>query len=298
MDFTSFKMLSAFLFFIFMVLRIWKKCSSSTPNLPPGPWRLPVIGSIHHLVDSLPHHRLRDLAKKYGPIMHLQLGEVTTVVISSPDAAKQVMKTHDANFSDRPFVLAVAIVTYNFKDIGAAPYGEYWRQLRKLCTTELLSMKRVQSFRPIREEEVSKTIEAITSGAGSPVNFSRIVTYLTYGIISRAAFGKVWKGEEVFVPAVQKLIQASSGFNLADIYPSMKFLHVLSGIKPRLEKLHRGIDVILDDILNEHKARKGEPRTEEEQEDFVDVLLNFQDRKDLQFSLGNDSIKAVILVSN
>ncbi|XP_002534439.3 premnaspirodiene oxygenase [Ricinus communis] len=293
----SLPMLFTSLFFIFMIWKIWKNFNSTAPNLPPGPWKLPVIGSIHHLVGSLIHHRLRDLAKKYGPIMHLQLGEVPTIIISSPETAKQVMKTHDTSLADRPFILATAIVTYNLQDVAGAPYGEHWRQLRKICTLELLTVKRVQTFRSIREEEVSKAIESIASSAGSAVNISKTVTCLTYGIISRAAFGKVWKGEDVFVPNVQKLIQAASGFNLADTYPSIRFLHVISGIKSKIESLHKGIDVILEDIMNEHKTKKATAKTEEteEVEDLVDVLLKLQDNGDLQFSLTDNNIKAVIM---
>lgn len=47
-----------------------------------------------------------------------------------------------------------------------APYGNYWRQLRKLCISELLSPKRVQSFRRIREEETDQLVLSISSTSG------------------------------------------------------------------------------------------------------------------------------------
>ncbi|KAE8679157.1 hypothetical protein F3Y22_tig00111402pilonHSYRG00904 [Hibiscus syriacus] len=94
----------------------------------PGPWKLPWIGNLHQLaVSDLLHRTLRDLASKHGPIMHLQLGQVSTLVISSPEMAREIMKTHDL--------------------------GNYWRHLRKICNEELLSAARVGSFQLIREGE-------------------------------------------------------------------------------------------------------------------------------------------------
>ncbi|TVU10079.1 hypothetical protein EJB05_43587, partial [Eragrostis curvula] len=83
-------------------------------RLPPEPWELPVIGSMHHLVNVLPHRALRDLAA----------------------------------------LLAGEIVGYEWVDILFVPSGDYWRKLRQLCAAEILSPKRALSFRHIREDEV------------------------------------------------------------------------------------------------------------------------------------------------
>lgn len=289
------------LLFIFMVLRMLKKSKTKdlTPNLPPGPRKLPVIGNLHQLFGSLPHHRLRDLAEKHGPIMHLQLGQVQTIVISSPETAEQVMKVHDINFAHRPHLLVGQIIFYNCTDIATAAYGDYWRQLRKISILELLSPKRVQSFRSIREEEVSCLIGSISSSAGSIVNLSRMLFSVAYSITTRAAFSKLRKEEEIFVPLVQGIMQVGAGFNISDLFPSIKLLPWITGMRSRMERLHEEADRILESIIKEHRARKAEGNSSNESkaDDLVDVLLDLQEHGNLDFSLTTDNIKAVILVS-
>ncbi|KAH9652230.1 hypothetical protein KPL70_027011 [Citrus sinensis] len=174
-------LLITFLLLISMVLKREKriKTNGSTSNLPPAPLKLPIIGNFHNLVGCLPHHGLRDLAKKYGRLMHLQLGELSTVVVSSPKFAREVMKSHDIVFVSRPHNLTTRIISYDSNDIAFSPYGDYRKQLRKICISELLSPKRVLSYRSIREEDVFDFINRIASKAGSPVN----LTNKTYSLI-------------------------------------------------------------------------------------------------------------------
>ena len=126
---------SSFIRFIHLVLLLRKlsKTRSAYPKLPPGPKTLPIIGNIHQLSGSQPHRALTDLAKKHGQVMHLQRGEVSTVVISSAQMAKEALKTHDVALVNRPRILAAQTITYNFQDVSFSPYGGYWRQMRKMC---------------------------------------------------------------------------------------------------------------------------------------------------------------------
>uniref|UniRef100_M8BDR2 Cytochrome P450 99A2 n=1 Tax=Aegilops tauschii TaxID=37682 RepID=M8BDR2_AEGTA len=120
-----------------------KPAPSSRKRQPPGPRRLPFIGSLLHLLTATPQVALRDLARKHGPVMYLRLGQVDTVVISSPAAAQEVLRDNNLNFASRPSLLATEIVGYGNTDIAFAPYGAYWRTLRRLCVVELLSARKV-----------------------------------------------------------------------------------------------------------------------------------------------------------
>ncbi|KAM7490686.1 hypothetical protein LguiA_033607 [Lonicera macranthoides] len=299
LQYPYFSLLFPFLLFLFMLINFLKKSKdkSSTEKLPPGPRQLPLIGNLHQLVGSLTHHILRDLANKYGPLMYLRLGEIPTVVVSSPKIAEEVLKTHGIIFAERPYILGPIILSYNCSDIAFSPYGDYWRQLRKICTIELLSSKRVQTFRSIREEEVLNLVKAISSNAGSATNLSQQIFSLTYGITARTALGKKSKDQETFITLIEEAVKVTAGFTIADMYPSVKLLQSISRLRPRLEKLHGKLDKILENIVFEHreKNRTSKISKGEVNEDLVDVLLRIQKDGNLEFPVTDNTVKAVIM---
>jgi cytochrome P450 len=226
--------------------------------------------------------------------MSLQLGEVPTIVVSSPEMAIEVMKTHDIIFASRSHIIATRIMSYDSTNIAFSPYGPYWRQLRKISATELLSPKRVLSFQTIRQEEVSKLIKSIALNAGSPVNLTQKLYSSAYEITSRIAFGKKFNDHEVFISIVKEAIKVASGFNVADFYPSSEWLHNISGVKSKLEKNHKEADRIMEIMINEHRTRKTTNKGRED-DDLVDALLEYHERGPNEFSLTVNNIKAVIL---
>lgn len=284
--------------FLYVVVKTLKTQRSGTQKiLPPGPRKLPAIGNMHQLLGSQTHHILADLAKKYGPLMHLQLGLVSMVVVSSPQVAEEVMKTKDIIFAQRPYLLASRILSYDSTNICFSPCGDYWRQLRRISTVELLSPKRVLSFRSIREEEISNLMALISSNQGSIFNLSRGLFSMTYTVTARAAFGKPSKQQEELIKLTEKLLEVFGGFSLADMYPAVKLLETITGLRPKTLKLHKSMDAILQLILREHQDKRKKAEISEEEEDLVDVLLRIQGNGDFEIQLTDNNIKAVILVS-
>ncbi|XP_065025104.1 cytochrome P450 71A9-like [Musa acuminata AAA Group] len=129
-----------------LLLFLIKQGRRKRSRLPPGPWRLPVVGNLHQ-VGANPHLALRALAERHGPLMFLQLGSIPTVVISSAHVAGEALRAHDLAFAGRPTLYAAERLSYGLRDVAFAPHGEYWRQARKMFMVEMLSAKRVRSFR-------------------------------------------------------------------------------------------------------------------------------------------------------
>ncbi|KAM7502686.1 hypothetical protein LguiB_001590 [Lonicera macranthoides] len=235
--------------------------------------------------------------------MHLQLGQISAIVISSPRLEKEVLKRHDLAFADRPGNLSSMIISYSNTNMAWAPYGDYWRQMRKICTLELLTVKKVRSFAFIREDEVLHLLESIKSSISSLrsppiINISAKIASLMSSNVSRTAFGSKCKDQYALIKLIQGAISLGGGFDVVDLFPSLKFLQVISGMKPKLEKLHWEIDEILNNIIDDHRKKLASTKTEEEehQEDLLDILLRLKESGNLEFPITSNNVKAVMLV--
>jgi flavonoid 6-hydroxylase len=107
-------------------------------------------------------------------------------------------------FASRPPILASKILSYDSLGMSFTPYGDYWRKLRKICTLELLSSKRVQSFQPVRIEELTNLIKFIASKEGTPMNLTKQMLSTISTITARVAFGKKCKENQKFISVARE----------------------------------------------------------------------------------------------
>uniref|UniRef100_A0ACD5XDR1 Uncharacterized protein n=1 Tax=Avena sativa TaxID=4498 RepID=A0ACD5XDR1_AVESA len=235
-------------------------------NLAPGPWTLPVIGNTHNLLGALPHQAMHRLAQRHGPVMLLRLGHAHAVVLSSAEAAREAtMEVHGAAFADRP---------------EYATAGSF---------IELLSSTRLRSFRPVREEEVARTVFGISSSMSymGPVlvNVSEIVKDMMKDVFTRVCVGETVKpitnvvfsrvslGDwcpqwEAYLEELDKATGLmSAGLSLTDLFPTSRLARTLGGrsqMRARQEA-HRRIQSTVDAMIREHKTAM--EKTEEEADD-------------------------------
>ncbi|KAK4789009.1 hypothetical protein SAY86_020328 [Trapa natans] len=286
----------------------WRRTSATGRNrrLPPSLSGLPVIGNLHQLGTDT-HRTLQSLAKRYGPIMRLHMGRVPVVIISSARLAREVMKTHDIVFSDRPKLKTAYRLLYEGNDLSFAPYGEYWRQMRSICVLQLLSSKKVHSIGFVREEEAASLVERISESFPTPVDLSNAFATMTNNIICRVALGRTYSGSEADGRKLHRMLTEMvillGGFNVGDYIPSLGWIHKLSGSEGKEERVAKEIDDFIEGVLEEHtnKLNKGmggdqyHSDSRRENKDFVDTLLEIQRDNSAGFPLSRVSIKAIIL---
>ena len=261
------------------------------------------------MMDQLTHRGLAQLAKQYGGLLHLQMGSLHIVAVSTPEMAREVLQAQDGAFSNRPANVAISYLTYDRADMAFANYGPFWRQMRKICVMKLFSRKRAESWASVRNE-VEETVRTVAANAGSPVNLGELVFALTRCITFKAAFGaSLNEGQEEFMGILQEFSKLFGAFNIADFIPWLGWLHAQDFHK-RMANARQALDVFIDKIIDDHVAKRKKNKRKDENDidtDMVDELMDFLNEGDGDgahsensqsvLKLTRDNIKALIMVN-
>ncbi|KAH7549813.1 hypothetical protein JRO89_XS13G0085600 [Xanthoceras sorbifolium] len=201
---------------------------SSNLNLPHSPPKLPILGNLHQ-IDALLHRRFQALSEKYGPVLLLYLGSIPTLIVSSAEVARDsMMNTRHYVFTERPQTRAARALFFGCRDIAFSPFGDYWRQAKIICVQELLSQRRVQAFKFVREEEVANMVLKIrlSSLSGATVDLTEMFAAISNIIISRYALGRVYEGDgyKNFAALSKTAMELTRAFCFEDLFPIIRWM--------------------------------------------------------------------------
>jgi len=221
-----------------------------------------------------------------------------TVVVSSPEAAELFLKTHDLVFASRPRYQADKYVSWGQRNLGFAEYGSYWRNMRKMCTLELLSQAKINSFRSMREEELDLLIKLLREAAsdGAAVDISAKVSTLSADMACRMVLGKKCMDRDLdekgFKAVMNEAMHLLATPNIGDFIPYVAPLD-LQGLTKRFKAVYNIFDDFFEKIIDEHmESDKGEDKAT----DFVDVMLGFCGTEGSGYCIERSNIKAILMV--
>ncbi|CAH1434974.1 unnamed protein product [Lactuca virosa] len=252
-------------------------------NLPPTVFpSLPIIGHLYLLKPPL-YRTFAKISAKYGPIVYLQLGFRRVVVISSPPLVEECFTKNDVILANRPKMLFGKIIGFNYTSLVWAPYGDNWRNLRRIAAIEILSIHRLNEFHDIRAEEGRLLIRKLMSSS-YPVTMKLVFYELTLNVMMRMIAGKRYFGgdnleleEEAnrFREMLNETFLLAGASNVGDYLPILSWLGVKE-LEKRLIALQEKRDVFFQGLIEEVRRSKGNEMGNK-RKTMMEVLLSLQE---------------------
>ncbi|KAI3461838.1 hypothetical protein Pfo_018501 [Paulownia fortunei] len=301
MDFLSHLLAVSGLLALVLVYNLWRRRRSphnqkdkgnSAPE-PSGAW--PVIGHLHLLGGQIPLQRiLGALADKHGPVFTIRLGLHRALVVSSWEAVKECFTTNDRVLANSPTTTARKYLGYNYATF-AFTHGPYWREIRKLVLLELLSPRRLEKLKHVRESEIDTSIKElykVVQESPGKVVISHWIEQLTLNIILMVIAGKRYTEGSEIVGArsvrevVKEFMYISRQFLVSDLIPFPPLTWI---------DFQGHINTISERWIHEHVNGDRKTGLGNEQ-DFIDVMLSVIDDKHMSFGHTRETIiKATVL---
>ncbi|XP_057794418.1 cytochrome P450 81Q32-like [Salvia miltiorrhiza] len=255
---------------------------------PPGPAALPICGHLH-LLKPAAHRALHALSKKHGAVMQLYFGRLPVVVVSSPSAAEECLARNDAVFANRPDSAASRILGYNNTTIGFAPYGDHWRNLRRLTATQIFSFASLQQTSAVRGGEirfmVGKMLQGFDDQEWRKVEMKSLFFELVYNVAMVVIAGK--RG-----PVMDDIFGPSKILDVCDYIPLLRWIDLL-GIQRKMEALNRKRDRFLQGLIDEVRCRTQDSVSVEAKGSYIEALLSLQQSQPEYYT--DEIVKGLIL---
>ncbi|CDY57871.1 BnaA09g55530D [Brassica napus] len=258
----------------------------------PGPRGLPFVGSMSLMSNALAHRCIAAAAEKFGAkrLMAFSLGDTRVIVTCNPDVAKEILNS--PVFADRPVKESAYSLMFN-RAIGFAPYGVYWRTLRKIASNHLFSpkqIKRSETQRRVIANQIVKCLEKQSSG-NEGLCFARdLIKTASLNSMMCSVFGKEYELEHEHDEVNELRGLVEEGYDLLGTLNWTDHLPWLSEFDPqrirsRCSNLVPKVNRFVNRIISDHRDQ-----TRDSPSDFVDVLLSL----DGQDKLSDPDMVAVL----
>ncbi|ESW23138.1 hypothetical protein PHAVU_004G021500 [Phaseolus vulgaris] len=301
--------LVSLLLFCFFFFGLFKFSQGKEAPTVAGAW--PILGHLPLLSASKrPHRTLGALADKYGPIFTIKLGAKSALVINNWETAKECFTTNDIVVSSRPKLVAAEHMSYNQAMFVVAPYGPYWRKIRKITVSEILSPLRVKQLRHVFESEVEGSIKELfdfwrsnkNESGYALVELKQWFSHLIFNMVLQMITGKRYFSAATvddekarrFVRAMEEFMRLFGLFTVGDAVPWLRWFD-FGGHEKAMKETAKELDSIIGEELEEHRKRKGLGEKVDEAKDFMDIMISLFDGRTIDGVDADTVIKSTLL---
>jgi isoflavone 2'-hydroxylase len=184
--------------------------------------------------------------------------------------------------------------------MAASPYGDHWRNLRRISSLEIFSTNRLNTFLGIRRDEVKRLLRKLSRNSRedfAKVELKSMFSDLTFNSIMRMVAGKRYYGygEDVkdeeearqFKEIMKEAFENAGASNPHEYVPMLRWIDH-GGLEKRLMRLANKTDAFLQALVDEKKGK-------EEGNTMIDHLLSLQKSQPDYYT--DQIIKGLILVT-
>lgn len=249
----------------------------SKHKLPPGPRGLPIIGNLHQLGQN-PHQTLATFSKIHGPIISLKLGQITTVVMSSPETAKLVLQINDQFLSNRKIPDAMKGFNHHEYSLPFLPISQRWKDLRKISNNLLFSTKNLDASQRLRREKILELYHEVNNCVVKfePVNIGNFAFKTTINMLSNTVYSvdlvSSENKAEGFKKLVTSIMKEVGRANIADCFAVLKVVDPL-GIRRRTGGYFGKLVSIFNGLVDQ-RLKMRELSGYVGKSDMLDTMLN------------------------
>ncbi|CAM0878985.1 unnamed protein product [Alopecurus aequalis] len=264
---------------VLLSLYIYQLHRNARRRLPPGPWPpKPLIGDLLALGRPDEQHRtLARLADRYGPVMSLRLGTVLTVVVSTPEAVREILQGSSGDrLAGRPIADAFNALGHSADSLFGLEHPDAkWRALRRFSTEQLFAPRRLAALQSLCRGKVRALLGVVSDLAerGLPVEVRHVVLDMALGLLLSAIYSVELDpaSRVVFRDTVQEAMLLIGRPNVSDFYPAIALLD-LQGVRRRIAKLLAVTYRQYEELVA--RRRSGRDAGEARKDDLLDVVLD------------------------
>jgi len=252
----------------------WTHLSKWSQTPIPGPMGWPVLGSLT-LRTGLAHRKIAAMAAHCGArakrLMAFSVGETRVIVTCNANVAKEILNS--LAFADRPAQESAYGLMFN-RAIGFAPYGAYWRTLRRIGSAHMFSPKQIKAQEAQRSDIAAQMFKLVDSQNGA-FQVREILKTASLSNMMGSAFGRRYNLEKEPNKEIQELKEVvDEGYDLLGNLNLSDHFSLLSDfdfqkVRSRCSQLVPKVNRFVGGIIEDHRSNP--PHVNR---DFVDVLLS------------------------
>ncbi|KAI4330181.1 hypothetical protein MLD38_028484 [Melastoma candidum] len=303
-------LISSFMLLFAVTRSRWNYCrgrSGRFGQLPPGPKPWPIVGCLPEMLANKPVFRwIHSLMKEMETdIACISIASTHVIAVSCPRIAAEFLKKQDAVFASRQESMASRTFSGGYKSAVLVPYGDQWKKMKRVLTSEIVNPVRVTWLQDKRVEEADNLVRFAFAQceASRDIDVRSLARHYGGNVMRRMMFDKrnFGKGmpdggpgieEEQHINALFTGLDYLFAYCISDYFPCLEGLD-LDGHEKIVKEASMMMKKYQDPIINQRirEWRQSGDGDRKEPRDLLDVLINLKDSKGLPL-LTPDEIKA------